>query len=783
MKKITALFIALLMGLCLVGCGDLSGDPSGGENDDPQTQVTPEPPSDTGGEDDPPATQEHTVDDLVKNFWQSETMYEESVLFIAKTDEQGNVIEAPKAKLLFDATEIISVKWHFHIDNDGEKELTLGTDFTLDKNVLTAKGDIVTDFFSDGAKVFEGTVPYVTDKQLTGEQAFPGLAHSTSIPSTTEGLYLPFTESYQIVQMQVCVTYRHALGWDGPTPSYQGDVLSHVASKLANKEKVELFVWGDSVTTGANSSSVLNIPPMLETWPELVAENLGRYFGTEVNLTNRAVGGWTSHNGVAGGTGWVGGQQITQGGLEEMLEGELLAYSPDLALIHFGLNDATAGVSANTYGKNIIKMIDLLRERNENCDIILIASIFPNPLARDQSKNNPELIHMMEMLSVVAGRYDGVCVADVGTMHKSLLDAGKNYTEMSSNNVNHPNDFLARIYAMNLLSTLIDTGSGTGTPSTPAAPAGKNEVHESYLKNGYSALFADPYLQNGVNVIDPATRKVSGSIAPETSDGDPSWTFAQWGTKYDILQYSDRSYFKSGAALSYISGGKTVDGQFVPAKRIDLDSELGTVYMELNAEVEYDRPRADGEDWPHTLFSQDFDKNLVHVSELSDLVMSMEYTVTKCEDKMNGEADPLKHCAQLVWYITLQNRTPSSKGYGQYIWFGLNLWDNRNAGYISSEYAAQDLGKEDATKAFIYQPSSTAFLKDGCIPDVGVKGEVAFKALETARYAFDLAKSRGYLPDTTWEDIYIGSMNFGFENTGTYNSAAQIDTVGVYYKK
>lgn len=34
------------------------------------------------------------------------------------------------------------------------------------------------------------------------------------------------------------------------------------------------------------------------------------------------------------------------------------------------------------------------------------------------------------------------------------------YTEISSNNVNHPNDFMARVYAMTLLSALIDTSGG-----------------------------------------------------------------------------------------------------------------------------------------------------------------------------------------------------------------------------------------------------------------------------------------------------------------------------------
>ena len=68
------------------------------------------------------------------------------------------------------------------------------------------------------------------------------------------------------------------------------------------------------------------------------------------------------------------------------------------------------------------------------------------------------------------------------------------------------------------------------------------------------------------------------------------------------------------------------------------------------------------------------------------------------------------------------------------------------------------------------------------MPTVGEQAKIEFDLLPTAKSAFDLAKQRGYLPQTAWEDIYIGSMNFGWEVTGIYNVGVQIDTVGIYYK-
>ncbi len=303
-----------------------------------------------------------------------------------------------------------------------------------------------------------------------------------------------------------------------------------------------------------------------------------------------------------------------------------------------------------------------------------------------------------------------------------------------------------------------------------------------YLQNGYSALFQDPYMKNGVRVL-----SVDGSenktIAFGSSVANSSWTFAQWHSRYDLRSYESLKYTQKGTALEVSSyGANGSDGVYIPAKVLKVDTANPSIYMELNAELEFDKPKEDGEGWPHTLLSQDFSGPLVRVSEQSEIKAQMEYSVTKFVDRMNGQADAAKHCAQLVWYITLQNRNSESDGYGQYIWFGFNLWDNRHSGAVCPEYAAQDLGKEDATKAFIYQPDSTVFFEKKRMPTVGEQAKIQFDFLPTAKCAFDLAKARGYLPQTTWEDIYIGSMNFGWEVTGIYNVGVQIDTVGIYYK-
>lgn len=47
------------------------------------------------------------VDTLVKNFWDSDVMYDETVILVAETDEGGEIVSLPAGNLLFKADEIL----------------------------------------------------------------------------------------------------------------------------------------------------------------------------------------------------------------------------------------------------------------------------------------------------------------------------------------------------------------------------------------------------------------------------------------------------------------------------------------------------------------------------------------------------------------------------------------------------------------------------------------------------------------------------------------------------
>jgi hypothetical protein len=56
-------------------------------------------------------------------------------------------------------------------------------------------------------------------------------------------------------------------------------------------------------------------------------------------------------------------------------------------------------------------------------------------------------------LQKLAQEEAGVALADLTTLHKEYLTV-KNYRDMTGNNVNHPNDFLMRLYAQTIVKTI-----------------------------------------------------------------------------------------------------------------------------------------------------------------------------------------------------------------------------------------------------------------------------------------------------------------------------------------
>lgn len=320
------------------------------------------------------------------------------------------------------------------------------------------------------------------------------------------------------------------------------------------------------------------------------------------------------------------------------------------------------------------------------------------------------------------------------------------------------------------------------------------EQTDIYKENGFEPLFVDTNFKKGFRVTKTFyndgespyhdNKKINFyNLYPSASSYN--WTIAQWSSKYDLMSDNGYTLSKDDTGLiNTITGkGKMVNNKFVPSKQMIFNSITGSIEMTVNSSIEYDAPRTSSDPWVHLLLENGtpmLKSKEICLKDYSQIIMEANYTVTRCEDKMDGKANPNIHAAQLVWYVTLQNRNKNSKEYGKYIWFGLNLFDNRSAGKTTTLYNQLDKG----TGTGIYSPGSQTYLSstDGKIPTVGQKAKAKLNLKSIAEEAFLAGKKQGYFESTTFDDIYIGGGNFGYEIPGTYDITTVFDSINIFAK-
>ncbi len=340
-----------------------------------------------------------SMENLLLPVWEGEISYNETVLPVQ--NEYGGI---DPINLLYPIEEIISVQ-----NAEMTKTYQEGVDYTVSKGRLIIADD--------------GSIPalsYAEYNPVTGEAGF----------ESNEGGYLCFHEGTWFHSKQIVITYKHAADYADYVPEGKANLLPKVTQKLSNKENLELLVFGDSISVGANSSGFTGIAPYLPTYPELFKNKLRSEYGVKVNLTNPSVGG----KGIDWGLGEIDGILSQQTDV-------------DLAVIAFGMNDG--GLLPDAFAKKANQMIDAIQAKFPDAEILLVATMLPNPKAA----------HFYLQQEGFAGALlsdcerEGVAVVNVTEMHKSLLRR-KNYADMTGNNVNHPNDYLARVYAQTLFATL-----------------------------------------------------------------------------------------------------------------------------------------------------------------------------------------------------------------------------------------------------------------------------------------------------------------------------------------
>lgn len=345
----------------------------------------------------------YDLEKYTANYWESDVIYNEAVMPLEEQD--GSMLPIP---LLYKADKILAVR-----------DSSLKTLYEEGKDYILQEGKLV---IPEGSAI--ATVPY--------SRYYPGKDYSGPKLDRAGGEgYVLWCDGFNLHQLQIAVTYIHTDSWEGTIPPAQGDSLPITLSKLEKKEPVKILIYGDSIATGANSSSDTGDEPFAPKWFEMMEASLKKKYGyDDITIINTAVGGTDSAWGV---------ENAYENGKK---------YEPDLAIIAFGMNDINT--DPYLFTENIANIMDTVSLGNYDCEFILIATMLANP-ETNFSGNQADFRDALKKTNF--GTSNHTVIADMTTYYEDLL-AHKRYWDMSCNNINHPNDFLARGYTQLLLRTL-----------------------------------------------------------------------------------------------------------------------------------------------------------------------------------------------------------------------------------------------------------------------------------------------------------------------------------------
>ena len=350
-------------------------------------------------------------------YWYGNVMYNEIALPILY--ESGSAY----AKLLYTPERIVSV-----MDQKLKVTYIEGTDYVVDKKNKRL-------VIPDGSRI-----GLLGDKVEMGINVPSG--YDYDIWDLDLGRFVG-TESGLFYDRYLSVTYAYDIA-EIPSKNvfnkYDEDMLATFREKAESGQNVTVAVIGDSISAGASSTSVLKVEPYGPSYAEQLKSEIERVYGVNVSLVNVAVGGTLSD--------WI----TSPAGAANLLRAK--DATPDLCIIAYGMNDASGGVMAEAFGENIERAVNEIVGASPDCDFVLVNSFPCNPR---YNINSWAFDGYPDALREVADKYT-LGKVKVIDMHKvgDYMLGYKRYCEISSSNVNHPNDFFHRVYAMNIMSAIYD---------------------------------------------------------------------------------------------------------------------------------------------------------------------------------------------------------------------------------------------------------------------------------------------------------------------------------------
>lgn len=369
--------------------------------------------------------------------WDGRVVHNETVMFLGMDD---------KVSLLFDADEIISVRSY-----DLKTEYKQGSDYE----------------YKDGKLILlAGTsIPCIDKREYyTSNAQYSALVTKGNTEADATGTYTYWGEGDTMTKWQVAVTYKHSQFWDGYSVECFADRYQDLTQKLQNGEDVTFVFYGDSITYGANSSYMVRVEPYAPTWPLMFTQYIAKQYGYTVRYVKDefATAPVPTEDTVYGTNGTityynpsVGGWSVEQGyqNVENYVNTAIDKYGCDLFTVAFGMNNAA--LSAGKFVQYTEGIIKRVQTHAPDTGIVMVSTMVPNPEATNGWYGNQDQFEA-EMITSADAYYENgknCSVACMTSMSKSVLEH-KRFRDYTGNNINHPNDFMSRLYAQMMVETV-----------------------------------------------------------------------------------------------------------------------------------------------------------------------------------------------------------------------------------------------------------------------------------------------------------------------------------------
>ncbi len=377
---------------------------------------------------------------ITQPFWLGNVIYNEIALPVLYDNGQCY------AKLLYTPEKVISVR-----DQTLQTEYREGEDYTVDKAskrlVIPQTSAIPT--WRDGIELGKNmpaefndagswnAMDWVDD-YVIWDPAGKGQSVYAESP-VFYGKYLSVTYAYDVADLPQDIYHTHDK-WK----------LNGVRSKLKSGQNIRLAMLGDSITEGCSSTEMISqvlghtVAPDTPCYARQLKEEIERVYDVDVMFENAGVGGSNSGD-LFSAASAVGPKTMQAYDKAKRLQ-------PDLCVIAYGTNDVAVNDEAE-FAANIERAMREMRAVSPDCEFILVNAFPCNPLVEQKTGMYDK--YLRKMNAIAAADPDRVAVVDMHKVGEHMLQT-KKYCEISSSNVNHPNDFMHRVYAGSIMTALYD---------------------------------------------------------------------------------------------------------------------------------------------------------------------------------------------------------------------------------------------------------------------------------------------------------------------------------------